>query len=322
MRKRGGNVHGDLPSTPEPKGDYSRRLRSWSHGKGGGIKLFTQPPLSAATPTPVSTHRAPQYTSENVSACNIGHASLDLSRAHTAFQKTRGGPEAHLLPVLVSSPSPRSALPKLQLPDTLMPTDAASFLRKICAALGTLSSATLSAPAPFPTTGPNTWSTLSGVALRRLLSSGNILSLRDERPGQGAKIAAQATEDGDQHTAATTTTRRARARARATRVLRACCSQSDGSLNLGRFRRALYAFPAALVGSARPGACLRLQDPLRGSAMSGSSQWPARAHVTRSLSLPLSFPLFLSPHPLSPSPSSSLSSLSLSPPPSSAENTK
>lgn len=127
MRKRSGNVHGDLPSTPEPKGDYSRRLRSWSHGKGGGIKLFTQPPLSAATPTPGSTHRAPQYTSENVSASNIGHASLDLSRAHTAFQKTRGGPEAHLLPVLVSSPSPGSALPKLQLPDTLMPTDAASF---------------------------------------------------------------------------------------------------------------------------------------------------------------------------------------------------
>lgn len=105
----------------------------------------------------------------------------------------REGPEAHLLPVLVFSLNSGSALPELQLPGTLMPTGVASFLRKICAALGTLSSATLSAPASFPTAGPITWSTLSGVMLSRLLSSGNIPSLRDERPGQGAKIAAEAT---------------------------------------------------------------------------------------------------------------------------------
>lgn len=107
--------------------------------------------------------------------------------------------------------------------------------------------------------------------LSRLLSSGNIPSLRDERPGQGAKIAAEATEDGEQHTAITTTTRKERARA--TRVLGVRCIQSGGSLNRAASGARYYAFPAALVGNTRPDACVWLQVPLlRGSAMFGSSQ--------------------------------------------------
>ena len=189
-------------------------------------QTLRQPPLDAGPPTPVRTHRAPRYPSVYVSRCVVGQPSWALSRIHKPLR--RPPPPAGSR----AEPSPRGGHPWTTTPRRFRPAEVVPFPRVRVRFIRVYGLPPRSGTRPLPTARRLTCSALSGVVLRRLLSSGNIPSSEDE-PSRTGSWGCGGGEYEELHTS------RARAGKARTRNAdsRSRRSQSAKRLDLGCCRR-------------------------------------------------------------------------------------